>query len=409
MSDVPRYLVLNRFGNEFGEYHRYLRPHEGRMAYLTLAAGTSVLDTANALDTVVVADLDLDTVLPAARALTARLGPFSGVVGISEWDLLTAARLREALGVPGWSVDFVRRFRDKPYMKERVAGAGLRTPRFVELVPGADPTLLAEKVAADLGLPVIVKPRAGVASAGVLRVDTVGELAVALSGRDLAAHECEEFVDGRVLHVDGVRLGGHFHFVSASTYVNTCFAFANGAPLGSVLLDHGPLRDRVTGFAARCLDALDLVDGPFHLELFHTPDDELVFLEVGLRPGGGPVPDVHRELFGIDLLAETFRTTVGLPPATPATAHTEPTGGGWLIFPEPRPLPSRVVARTSPRGEVDGIYAEVLPEVGEVFDGTGGYLHVGGTFRFHGPDEVTVRRDVRRTIERYRLTTAPVR
>jgi hypothetical protein len=409
MSDVPRYLVLNRFGNEFGEYHRYLRPDEGRLAYLTLAAGTSVLDTANALDTVVVADLDLDTVLPAARALTARLGPFSGVVGISEMDLLTAARLREALDVPGWSLDFVRRFRDKPYMKERVAGAGLRTPRFLEFVPGTDPTLLAKEVVATLGLPVVVKPRAGVASAGVLRVDTAEELTVALTGLDLATHECEEFVEGRVLHVDGVRLDGRFHFVSASAYVNTCFAFANGAPLGSVLLDHGPLRDRVTDFAGHCLDALDLVDGPFHLELFHTPDDELVFLEVGLRPGGGPLPDLHRELFGIDLLAETFRLTVGLPPATPATAHTAPTGGGWLIFPEPRPLPSRVVARTSPRAVVDGIHAEVIPEVGEVFDGTGGYLHVGGTFRFRGPDEATVRRDVLRTIDCYRLTTTPAR
>ncbi|MFI6822432.1 hypothetical protein ACIBJE_15980 [Micromonospora sp. NPDC050187] len=57
--------------------------------------------------------------------------------------------------------------------------------------------------------------------------------------------------------------------------MNTCFAFANGTPLGSVLLDPGPLRDRVTDFAARCLDTLELVDGPFHLELFHTPGDEL--------------------------------------------------------------------------------------------------------------------------------------
>ncbi|BCL12758.1 ATP-grasp domain-containing protein [Micromonospora sagamiensis] len=407
MSDVPRYLVLNRFGNEFGEYHRYLRPHEGRMAYLTLAAGTSVLDTANALDTVVVTDLDFHTVLPVARALTARLGSFSGVVGISEWDLLTAARLREALGLPGWNHEFTRRFRDKPYMKERVAAAGLRTPRFTELVPGTDPTLLAKDIVTSLGLPVIVKPRSGVASAGVRRVDTAEQLAEALTGLDLAAHECEELIEGRVLHVDGVRRGGRFHFVSASAYVNTCFDFANGSPLGSVLLDPGPLRDRVTDFAGRCLDALDLVDGPFHLELFHTPGDELVFLEVGLRPGGGPLPDLHRELFGIDLLAETFRLTVGLPPATPASAHTEPTGGGWLIFPEPRPLPSRVVARTSLRGVVDGIHAEVLPEVGEVFDGTGGYLHVGGAFRFRGPDEATVRRDVLRTIECYRLTTEP--
>ena len=49
----------------------------------------------------------------------------------SNWEVmvLTAARLRERLGVPGMSLDTVRGFRDKQLMKERVAAAGLRVPR----------------------------------------------------------------------------------------------------------------------------------------------------------------------------------------------------------------------------------------------------------------------------------------
>lgn len=43
--------------------------------------------------------------------------------------MLTAARLRERLGIPGMSLDAVRGFRDKQLMKDRVAAAGLRVPR----------------------------------------------------------------------------------------------------------------------------------------------------------------------------------------------------------------------------------------------------------------------------------------
>src|SRR5689334_17201030 len=44
---------------------------------------------------------------------------------VANWEVLvlTAARLRERLGLPGMSVDAVRGFRDKQLMKERVAAA----------------------------------------------------------------------------------------------------------------------------------------------------------------------------------------------------------------------------------------------------------------------------------------------
>src|SRR5262249_24758252 len=50
---------------------------------------------------------------------------------LANWEVLveTAARLRERFGMPGMSVDTVHGFRDKQLMKERVAAAGLRTPR----------------------------------------------------------------------------------------------------------------------------------------------------------------------------------------------------------------------------------------------------------------------------------------
>lgn len=401
---TPHYLVLNRFDDEFGEYHRFVEPGSCRMVYLTLAHGLSVLDLTNALETVVVDDLDFDTVLPAAHELVTRHGPFDGIIGLSEFDLDCAARLRAALGVRGWTPEFVRSFRDKPRMKELINRTGLRVPRFLEL----DGTVSAEDIVAMVGLPVILKPRAGAASQGVVRATSVRQLAESLAKVDPAEFECEEYIKGDIYHVDGIRRGGEFHFVSASLYVNTCLDFALGQPLGSVLLDHGPGRARVIDFGAACLDALDLDDGPFHLELFGLPSGELVFLEIGLRPGGAEVPFLHRDLFGIDLFGEAFRATLGMSPLTPAAEFTEARGGGWVIVPEPRPLPSRIVQRTSLCDVLPGVYAEVIPDVGEVFDGSGGYGHVGGRFRLSGEDQASVWSTAVEVMTRYELIAEPV-
>jgi hypothetical protein len=372
-----RYLVLNRFDDEFGEYHRFARGLDCELAHLTLPGGLAVLDVDAALDTVVLDTLDLDAVLGAARALADRFGPFAGVVGISERDVLTAARLREALGVPGWRPDFATRFLDKPRMKELVAAAGLRVPRWRAGVGPGD----AAAVVAELGLPVVLKPRSEAASRGVSVLPDEAALAAALAAADGADLECEEFVAGRILHADGVRRGGRFHYVSVSEYVGTCLAFLDGESLGSVLLDPGPERTAAAEFTGRCLDALGLDDGAFHLELFRTPGGELVFLEVGARPGGGEIGFVHRDVLGIDLFGEAFRAALDLPPLDDPATFADPSGGGFVMVPEPRPWPGRVVSRT-PMAEVFGeVYAELIPEVGDVFDGRGGYYHIGGRFR----------------------------
>ena len=68
---------------------------------------------------------------------------------LANWEVtvLTAARLRERLGVPGMSVDAVQGFRDKQLMKERVAAAGLRvldrpvSVRALKLAPRQSPSV----------------------------------------------------------------------------------------------------------------------------------------------------------------------------------------------------------------------------------------------------------------------------
>ena len=82
---------------------------------------------------------------------------------LANWEVmvLTAARLRERLGVPGMSVDAVNGFRDKQLMKERVAAAGLRVPRSLRVRTVTEARAAAER----LGYPLVLKPIAGAGSA----------------------------------------------------------------------------------------------------------------------------------------------------------------------------------------------------------------------------------------------------
>ncbi len=404
MADrLPLYLVINRFDDECGYYQQFAEGVACRLVFVTLPAGLPVIDRDAALETVVVDSLDHVTLRETARELVARHGPFDRVVGISEKDVIATARLRADLGVPGWREDFVRRFKDKPTMKAAVAAAGLRVPAFVAL----DGDSTAESVVGAVGLPLVLKPRAEAAARGVVIIEDLEELRAALQRVDSGIHQCEEYVPGTVLHIDGIRRDGAFHFVSASAYVNTCLDFAHGLPMGSAVIDPGPRADAATGFAGRCLAALGLDDGPFHLELIEADSGELVFLETGIRPGGADIPTVHRDLFGIDLFQEAFLVTLGLPAATDTAALPVPRGAGWVSVPEPRPLPSRVVSRSSLMGVVPEVYGEILPDPGHVFTGDGGYDHIGGRFLLRADTTEQVEKAVAEVIARYELVSEP--
>ena len=126
---------------------------------------------------------------------------------LANWEVavITAARLRERLGVPGMSVDTVNGFRDKQLMKERVAAAGLRVPRSERIRTVSEARAAAEKI----GYPLILKPIAGAGSADTYKVEDADELERVLgSMRHISEASCEEFIDGEEFTFDTVCIAG---------------------------------------------------------------------------------------------------------------------------------------------------------------------------------------------------------
>ncbi|MFE9740500.1 acetyl-CoA carboxylase biotin carboxylase subunit family protein [Streptomyces sp. NPDC006477] len=422
-------VVLHRWRDRHARYAAYLDHRAHRVTYVTTELGrSSVPEEAAAVRTVRATDDPVET-RTAVAELIERFGPASRLVALNEGDLDNAAVLRADFGLPGQTPAELERFRDKLTMVRLVDAVGVRVPEYAD----AD---TAEDVRAFAGLhgwPVVVKPRRGTASRGVLLLHTEDDLdahaGIFLPDR----HEpriVQSFVADPVLHVDGLWTGGALGPWRVSRYVNNCEEFTKGSFLGSVEVDDPEVLGPLAGFTTAAAEALG--DGRpwvFHMEVFlgRAPDGSPlpVFLEAGARVGGGEIPFVWREVHGLDLMSAAADIQLGRPPAVPAV-DPEPAAGtagppvrdttrtdghttaGWLLLPLPVPPPCEVTAVSWAEGAgEDGPYAQVVPRPGDVMPAVGGYEHVAARFRFRGASSRSVEAAIRKTAESFAMSCRP--
>ncbi|WP_340560074.1 rhodanese-like domain-containing protein [Streptomyces sp. GSL17-111] len=203
-----------------------------------------------------------------------------------EQDMMVAANLRTHFGLRGPGTDDIAPFRDKILMKERLREAGVRVPLFGLFAPerfALDAPGYFKEIVGEVGLPFILKPTDSAGSEGVLKItDRAGFEALP---DDLGRpYEYEEFVEGTMYSVNIVSEAGRTVFGGVTEYLVNSMEIPGGKVNADInLIDSDPRVARMVAFGERALDALGRPDGGSHLELFHTADDELVFLEVAAR------------------------------------------------------------------------------------------------------------------------------
>jgi biotin carboxylase len=229
---------------------------------------------------------------------------------LANWEVmvLTAARLRERFGVPGMSLDAVRGFRDKQLMKERVAAAGLRVPGSARVRTARE----AHEAAAKMGYPLVLKPIAGAGSADTFRVDHERELEDALArSRHVEEASLEEFIEGEEFTYDTVCIGGKPAFANVAQYLPKPLIARTNEWISPVIVTVRDLaQPAITGGTAlgeKVLTALGMGDGFTHMEWFRKPGGEVVFGEIGCRPGGAHLVDQMNYTCDIDLFREWAR------------------------------------------------------------------------------------------------------
>ncbi|MEU5052241.1 hypothetical protein [Streptomyces sp. NPDC021096] len=275
--------------------------------------------------------------VPYAELMIRRLArekPFTHIITDNEYDLERCARMREDLGIPGQSSASALSFRDKVVMKE-VASRTVATARFARLEAFTDLTDFIE----ECDYPVVVKPvkQGGSRDIVVLRgEDDLLAFSRRLWREDLMV---EEFIEGQMYHVDAVLADG-YRFVASSRYLRSCLGVFSGHNNGSLQLrPEEKFARRLEEFFDRVLEAFDTPEASaYHLEVFHTPEDELVLCEIASRVGGDRIPALTRATYGVDLHTAVLRQSCGLPVDPPPAEPPAEVHGSVSILPQGRPV-----------------------------------------------------------------------
>ena len=168
-------------------------------------------------------------VMDYVRAVTNIAGskPVDRVVGMDEFDVLTAAMAREHLNLPGMSRSHALRFRDKLTMRNIAHQAGIPCPEFI----GAFNADRINQFLNAVPAPWIVKPRHEVSAFGIRKCETAEEVWNVLTDLDSrnnwrdhpSQFLIERFIEGRVFHVDSVVENGKVVACGVSQYGTTPF------------------------------------------------------------------------------------------------------------------------------------------------------------------------------------------
>ncbi len=231
----------------------------------------------------------------ALKALQKSVGPVDRLTGALEQLQLPMAEARALADVPGMRPDIARRFRDKDVMKKVLRARGVPVAASVLVSSAAELKAFIDRV----GLPIIVKPQAGVGSRGTHRIESREDLAALLKQglSPTAANplQAEQFIRAREFTCETVTVHGKTVWRSGTRYFPTPLeVLENPWVQYCVMLpreEQAPWTD-FAGINEAALQAL-FGDDPrvvgtaiTHMEWFLREDNAMFVNEVGARPPG---------------------------------------------------------------------------------------------------------------------------
>jgi biotin carboxylase len=267
---------------------------------------------------------DADRLVAAAEKIAAEQ-PIDGILTYSEFHVVATARITEALGRPGLSVAAAENCRDKHRTRRALTDAGLLQPRFA-WVHDAE---TARAAAADIGYPVVFKPRGLGASIGVVRVDDPEQLesAVRATQKWLGLYDrnytdgflVEEMIEGpEEISVDGFVSDGVYEpFIVARKKVGIEPYFVeveHRVDAADPLLEDKDLR----AMLAAAHRALGVDHGITHTEIKLT-DRGPTIVEVNGRLGGDMIAYLGRLASGVDGAEIAVALATGVRPVVKPT------------------------------------------------------------------------------------------
>ncbi len=242
----------------------------------------------------------------------ARTIRFDAIVPLDDYDLETAAALREHMRLPGLGDTQTRFFRDKLATRVRAAAGGLPVPEFTQVLHYDTLRAFMKRVAP----PWMLKPRSEASAAGIKKIHDSDQLfaAIAEYGDRQSYYLLERFLPGDVYHVDSVVVGGEVVFAAAHRCAQPPFDVAQGGGIFCTrTVPRGSDDERqLVDLNRRVLRHLGLERGVSHTEFIKGRDDgRFYLLETAARVGGAHIADVVEAATGLNPWAEWAKLEVG--------------------------------------------------------------------------------------------------
>jgi biotin carboxylase len=241
----------------------------------------------------------------------ARTHKLDRIVALDEYDMETAATLREHLRVPGMGLTTMRYFRDKLAMRMRAVDRNVRVPDFVPIVNHQDIRYYLDHVPS----PWVLKPRQEASAIGIKKIYAAEELWPVLEqlGDRQSSFLLEKFLPGEVYHVDSVVSENEVVFANVSKYGKPPMNVAQGGGIFTTFTvsRRGEDDSALRTINHELIEALGLVRGVAHAEFIHAhADGQFYFLECAARVGGAYINEMVEAATGINLWREWARIEV---------------------------------------------------------------------------------------------------
>ena len=310
----------------------------------------------------------------------ARTIPFNRIVALDDFDVETAAALREHLRMPGMGDTTARHFRDKLAMRVKAEEAGIPVPEYVHVLNYDQVREFMKRVPA----PWMNKPRSEASATGITKVQNEAQLweLVQRQGDRQSHFLLERYLPGDVYHVDSIVSERKVLFSSAARCGKPPFDVAHGGGIFTTqTVERGSADEKaIMELNDRVLACMNLVRGVSHVEYIKAKDDgRFYLLECAARVGGAHIAEMIEAATGVNLWEEWAKIevlhgkgTYTLPPQRndyggllmTLVAADKPDltafQGPELFFTSPEKNHVGLVVRASTKARVDDLIAKYL-------------------------------------------------
>ena len=242
-----------------------------------------------------------DELLRALGHFTHQYGKIDRLDSLNEYWLETEAQLRTDFNIFGLKTGDMPRIKRKSRMKETFKQAGIQVARGKVVQTIAE----AKRLIKETRYPVVAKPDSGVGAAKTYKIQNLQELERFFTEKPDVDYIMEEFIDGAICSFDGLTdRDGNLVFYTSHQFSQGIMETVNNDDL----IYYYSLREipqDLESAGRAVLHAFDVRERFFHFEFFRRKkDNQIVALEVNMRPPGGMTTDMFNYANDINIYLE---------------------------------------------------------------------------------------------------------